>query len=115
LSDQKYEVDVEFTLQSNEDKSHGMAVMLTHEKPKFPEEFHDEFGYRTDFYGLGVFLYRSEYKNKWVSNLISFKKQSLLNISLSNQIVHHSSSKQRSQLCSEGQKPGRLNRPKMVL
>jgi hypothetical protein len=38
-----------------------MAVMLTHEKPKFPEEFHDEFGYRTDFYGLGVFLYRSEY------------------------------------------------------
>lgn len=39
--------------------------MLTHQPPKFPEEFHDEFGYRPDFYGLGVFLYRSEYKNKW--------------------------------------------------
>jgi hypothetical protein len=68
LSDRKYEIDVEFKLQSEEDMSHGMSVMLLREPPKFPEEFHNEFGYKPDYKGLGVFLYRSESRNKWVSN-----------------------------------------------
>lgn len=69
LSDRKYELDVEFKLQSDEDQSHGMSIMLLKEKPSFPDEFHNEFGYRPDYMGLGVFLYRSESRNKWVSHL----------------------------------------------
>ena len=53
--------------QSDPDKSHGFALMLLDKMPNFPEEFHDEFGYRTDYKGLGIFLYRSEKRQKWVS------------------------------------------------
>jgi len=65
MSDRKYEVDVEFTMKSDEMRSHGLAVMLLGEEPKLPEEFDPAFGYRTDFKGLGVFLYRSEAKKTW--------------------------------------------------
>ena len=66
-SDRKYEIDVEFQLKSPDVKSHGFAIFLTGQEPSFPEEFHPSFGYRPDYKGLGVFLYRSEKKNKWVS------------------------------------------------
>jgi len=42
-----------------------MSIMLLRDPPKFPEEFHNEFGYRPDYMGLGVFLYRSESRNRW--------------------------------------------------
>ena len=66
-SDRKYEIDVEFMFQSKPEQSHGFALFLLGNPPQFPEEFHDEFGYRTDYKGLGVFLYRSEKRQKWVS------------------------------------------------
>jgi len=39
--------------------------MLTGDKPVFPDEFDSTFGYRPDYKGLGVFLYRSEARGKW--------------------------------------------------
>jgi hypothetical protein len=39
--------------------------MFLADKPEFPAEFHNEFGYRTDYKGLGVFFYRSESRGKW--------------------------------------------------
>jgi len=50
---------VEFTMRSDPNKSHGFAIMLLGEKPSFPHDFHDEFGFKPDYKGLGVFLYKS--------------------------------------------------------
>lgn len=69
-SDHQFEVDVEFKFISEPDLSHGLAIFFLDQQPVFPGEFHDEFGYRTDYKGLGVFLYRSESKGKWVSNMV---------------------------------------------
>jgi hypothetical protein len=52
--------------------SHGLAIFFLDQQPIFPDEFHDEFGYRTDYKGLGVFLYRSESRQKWVSIFFNF-------------------------------------------
>jgi len=59
-SDRKYEIDVEFEFQSPQDESHGFGVFLLGDEPKFPEEFDEVFGYRSDYKGLGLFVYRSE-------------------------------------------------------
>jgi hypothetical protein len=68
LSDRKYEFDVEFTLRSDDSVSHGFGIILTDNEPQFPIDFHSEFGYRRDFKGLGVFLYKDAKKNGgWVS------------------------------------------------
>ena len=40
------------------------------DEPQFPEEFDEKFGYRSDYKGLGIFIYRSESKQKWVSLFI---------------------------------------------
>jgi hypothetical protein len=60
-----FEIDIKSLITSDLDKSHGFAAMLLADKPDFPADFHNEFGYRTDYKGLGVFLYRSESKNAW--------------------------------------------------
>jgi hypothetical protein len=41
--------------------------MLLAEEPNFPSEFDPLFGYRSDYKGLGVFVYRSEAQGQWVS------------------------------------------------
>jgi len=64
-SEHQLEFDVEFKFISDPEYSHGLAIFLLDQQPIFPDEFHDEFGYRTDYKGLGVFLYRSESKGKW--------------------------------------------------
>lgn len=60
MSDLKFEIDVEFTMTSSADKSHGFGMFLLDQPPIFPDEFHPIAGYRLDYKGLGVFLYRSE-------------------------------------------------------
>jgi hypothetical protein len=42
-----------------------MSAMFLADKPDFPADFHNEFGFRTDYKGLGVFVYRSESKDAW--------------------------------------------------
>ena len=66
-SDRKMELDVEFTFRSPEDRSHGFSIFLLGDEPRFPDEFDSLFGYRSDYKGLGIFLYRSESRKKWVS------------------------------------------------
>ena len=48
--------------------SHGFSIFFLADEPKFPKEFDDMLGYRPDYKGLGVFLYRSEKRKQWVSN-----------------------------------------------
>ena len=60
-----FEVDIEGLFSSNTDLSHGLAAMFLADKPEFPAEFSSEFGYRTDYKGLAVFLFRSESRGKW--------------------------------------------------
>ena len=67
-SDRKYEFDVEFTIKSRADRSHGFGIMLTAEESGFPFPFSPEIGYRRDFKGLGVFLYKElNTGDQWVS------------------------------------------------
>jgi hypothetical protein len=60
-----FEIDIEGLLTSDEKLSHGFTTLFLADKPNFPSEFHEEFGYRTDYKGLGIFFYRSESRNKW--------------------------------------------------
>ena len=39
--------------------------MLLDNPPTFPDDFNTEIGFRTDYKGLGVFVYRSETRGKW--------------------------------------------------
>ena len=59
-SDLKFEIDLEFTLSTPPDTSHGFAMFLLDQPPIFPDEFHPIGGYRLDYKGLGIFMYRSE-------------------------------------------------------
>ena len=43
--------------------------MFLDKPPLFPDDYDEEIGYRSDYKGLGVFVYRSEARDKWVSNL----------------------------------------------
>lgn len=52
---------------SDENLSHGFSIFFLADEPKFPKEFDDMLGYRPDYKGLGVFLYRSEKRKQWVS------------------------------------------------
>ena len=70
ISDLKFEIDVEFKLMSSPQNSHGFGMFLLDQPPIFPDEFHEVAGYRLDYKGLGVFLYRSEKRGKWVSVLV---------------------------------------------
>lgn len=64
-SNNALEVDVEFNFMSDEQFSHGFGIYFLENEPKFPDDFDDILGYRPDFQGLGVFLYRSEASDKW--------------------------------------------------
>jgi hypothetical protein len=46
-------------MQSDDRKSHGFAMMLTDYSWDFPNDFHEDLGMKTDYKGLGVFVYRS--------------------------------------------------------
>lgn len=78
-SDRKYEIDVEFTMQSNPYKSHGFGIMLLGEEPNFPADSDPVFGFRRDYKGLGVFVYRSEKRGKWY--IVAMQNKGLRSIS----------------------------------
>jgi hypothetical protein len=64
-----FTMDVEFTVQSELSKSNGFALMLLKREPQFPDEHGATFGYREDYNGLGIFLYKSQtrFPGKWVT------------------------------------------------
>ena len=64
----KFEIDVEFTLESKGEVSTGFAFVLLKREPEFPQDFGPLLGIRDDFNGIGLFLYKSKTKhpNKWV-------------------------------------------------
>jgi len=39
--------------------------MLLGDEPTFPDDFNPDIGFRPDYKGLGVFVYRSESRGKW--------------------------------------------------
>ena len=65
LSDRKFGADIDFTLQSSEGTSHGFVIMLQADQPSYPDDFDSLLGVKPDYKGLGVFVYRSESRNKW--------------------------------------------------
>ena len=77
-ADRKFAVDVEFTLRSDPDKSHGFVIMLSAEPAAFPEDFHPATGIRPDYKGLGIFIYRSETKGRWF--IVSLQNNGLVSI-----------------------------------
>jgi hypothetical protein len=52
--------------------------MFLSDAPIFPNEFDNAFGYKPDYKGLGVFLYRSERDQKWY--VISVQNKGLSSI-----------------------------------
>lgn len=61
--------------------------MLLGSKPEYPGDFHGEFGFRPDYKGLGVFLYRSERRGKWY--VVSIQNQGLESITLTGNLDQH--------------------------
>ena len=61
----EFEVEFEFLFNNDVDTARGFEIVLT--KNKFKEEdFADSYrGYRTDYDGIGFFLYRSVVTKKW--------------------------------------------------
>ena len=47
-----------FNYASDPHTSHGFGIFLLSDETDFPDEFDDGFGYRPDYYGLGVFLHK---------------------------------------------------------
>lgn len=54
-----YEIDVEFTVSSPLENSNGFGVFLLKKTPDFPAEFGSLMGYRADFNGIAIVLYKS--------------------------------------------------------
>ena len=52
-------------MQSDVNRSHGFVIMLQDDLANYPDDFDPIIGVKPDYKGLGVFMYRSESKNKW--------------------------------------------------
>ena len=65
-------------MKSEEEYSHGFVIMLQGDPPSFPDDFDPILGFRPDYKGLGVFVYRSERKGKWF--VISIQNNGLKSI-----------------------------------
>lgn len=77
-SDKKFQIDVDFTMMSDEDQSHGFSIMLQEDYPQFPDMFDPILGFKSNYKGLGVFVYRSENRGKWF--IISIQNNGLNSI-----------------------------------
>jgi hypothetical protein len=76
LETNQYEIDIEFVINSELEKSNGFAIMLLKNEPEIvggSSFFGEMNGVRRDFNGIGVFLYRSVTKQpgQWVISLPS--------------------------------------------
>jgi hypothetical protein len=90
---------------TDEDKSHGFAIMLLANQPRFPDEFHGEFGYVPDYKGLGVFLYRSEQRKKWY--ILAIQNKGLESITMTRNLDNWISNKNSCEYdLSKGEKGG---------
>ena len=59
------EFDIEFTIQSDLYKSRGFTALFT-QNDLYSEDFEKPLGYRTDYEGVGVYVFRNPLKgNKW--------------------------------------------------
>ena len=75
LETHNYEIDVEFVINSELEKSNGFAIMLLKNEPEIAggHSFFGEMnGVRRDFNGIGVFLYRSVTRQpgQWVIKIL---------------------------------------------
>ena len=66
-------MDVEFTLRGSRETSNGFGIFLVKHEMNMPNEIGNFMGYRNDFNGIGVALYKSVKKdpNRWVTILFS--------------------------------------------
>lgn len=60
-SDYKFEIDVEFLIETNPKQSHGFGIYLLDQPP---DELHDFNGIALDYKGLGIHIYRAN-DDRW--------------------------------------------------
>ena len=66
LRDKEFEVELEFTVQSELDKANGFMTLLTQHEMYEAEFTESVIGYRQNFEGIGVFVFRHPHRdNKW--------------------------------------------------
>ena len=59
------EFDIEFTIQSDLYKSRGFSALFT-QNELYTEDFEHDLGYRLDYEGIGVYVFRNPIgENKW--------------------------------------------------
>ena len=58
IKDEAFEVEMEFTIQRNLNKVRGFMMMLTTHELEEKEFAESDLGYRTDFEGISVFVFR---------------------------------------------------------
>ena len=63
-----YEIDVEFSMPEVTSTSNGFSIMLYKAQPSFPEQYEYLLGANGKYNGIGVFLYKQQRTDKWVSN-----------------------------------------------
>ena len=66
IRDKDFEVEVEFTLQGDLDSSRGFMILLTQEEMLEQNFLTSTLGYRQDYEGFAVFVFRHPHReNKW--------------------------------------------------
>ena len=65
INDKEFEIDIEFTIRSDLDQSLGFMALLTQHE-MYEDEFQARLGYRQNYEGIGVYVFRHPHKdNKW--------------------------------------------------
>ena len=66
IKDKEFEIEVEFTLQSELDKSRGFMIMLTQQEMLEEEFTESSIGYRQDYEGTVLYIFRHPHReNNW--------------------------------------------------
>ena len=71
ISDKDFEIEVEFTIQSPLDQARGFMLLLTQQEMLEQEFEESTIGYRQNYEGAGVYVFRHPHKdNKWYAMLL---------------------------------------------
>jgi len=66
ITAKEFEVDLEFTIRSSLDQARGFMVLLTQQPVTEDELMASHIGYRQDYEGIGVYVFRHPAReNKW--------------------------------------------------
>lgn len=61
----EFEVQTEYTIQSPSETTRGTLMILQDSEFVYDDFVDSHFGYRSDYKGIGVYIFRSYYTKKW--------------------------------------------------